>query len=234
METLLGGRISTPFTDLDRRVSETVSCGIDAIDSLTGGLPRGAVTEVFGLPSSGKTSILLSILAAATGRGEICALVDGSDAFAPECGENAGIDLTRLLWVRCHNLDQTLKVTDLLLQSGGFGVIAMDLSDLPLAAIQSVPLATWFRFQRSIEKTPTMLTLISQEGVAKTCASLALHAHGAGFETKNPAPSFSILMDRLQPIVEVVRNRSRQFSLHSQSHVRFNLHSSFSSPGTRS
>ncbi len=120
--------------------------------------------------------MLLSILATATDRGEVCALVDGNDAFSPESGKIAGIDLARLLWVRCRNLDQTLKVTDLLLQSGGFGVVAIDLSDLPASPIRAVPHSTWFRFQRSIEKTPTMLTIVSQDSVAKTCAALAVRA----------------------------------------------------------
>src|SRR5215472_16055445 len=130
LESVLGGRITTPFTDVSKRVCASVPSGIDALDAKIGGLPRGAVTEIFGLPSSGKTSMLLSILAATTARDEVCALVDGNDAFSPESGAKAGIDLKRLLWTRCHNVDHTIKVTDLLLQSGGFGVVALDISDL--------------------------------------------------------------------------------------------------------
>src|ERR1700756_900671 len=114
LETVLGGRITTPCTDLDKRVSERVPSGIHALDLRTGGLPRGAVTEIFGPPSCGKTSMLLSILAAATARGEVCAIVDGSDAFSPASGVDSGICLQQLLWVRCHDIDQTLKSTDLL------------------------------------------------------------------------------------------------------------------------
>src|SRR5262245_35597116 len=172
LESVLDGRVATPFTDLDRRVCTTVQSGIGAFDTRTGGLPRGAVTEIFGPPSSGKTSILLSILGAATARSEVCAIVDSSDAFSPASGADSGVDLQRLLWVRCHDIDQTLKATDLLLQGGGFGVVAVDVSDLPATALNTVPLATWFRFQRAIEKTPTILVIISQDGVAKTCAAL--------------------------------------------------------------
>src|ERR1051326_907864 len=154
LESALGERIATPFTDLDKRVSEAVPSGIGAFDANTGGLPRGAITEIFGLPSSGKTSMLLSILATATARDEVCALVDGSDAFSPHSGSECGIDFQRLLWVRCHDVNQTLKATDLLLQSGGFGIVALDLSDFSADALHSVPLTTWFRFQRAIEKTP--------------------------------------------------------------------------------
>jgi len=236
LESVLGGRISTPFTDLDKRVCDTVPTGIAALDSRIGGLTRGAVSEIFGPPSSGKTSMLLSILAAATAREETCAIVDGNDAFSPESAASAGIDLQRLLWVRCHTLDQTLKVTDLLLQGGGFGVVAIDLSDHPVNTLHSVPLATWFRFQRSIEKTPTILMIVSETGVAKTCAALALRTRRGYCELKNAIPSHTALLECFVPDVDVVRNRSfnSQFEIrNSQSYVRFHLYSSFSRPGSR-
>jgi recombination protein RecA len=229
LESALDGRISTPFTDLDGRVCETVSTGIATLDAKIGGLPRGAVTEIFGPASSGKTSILLSILTGSTAREEVCALVDGCDAFSPESGRDAGIDLRRLLWVRCHNLDQTLKVTDLLLQSGGFGVVAMDLSDLPANAVHGVPLSTWFRFQRSIEKTPTILAIASRDGVAKTCAAVAMKT-SKRCAVKEAVPSHAILLEDSIVNVEVIRKRNTP---HSYSRVCFHLHSSFSCPVAR-
>src|SRR5262245_15576269 len=119
LEAALGERIHSPFTDLEKRVCERVSSGIAPLDEITGGLPRGAITEISGGLSSGKTSLALSILAAAGCRGEMCALVDGTDAFDPETAQDSGIDLRRLLWVRCQNSDQVLRSTDLLLQGGG-------------------------------------------------------------------------------------------------------------------
>src|SRR5262245_44938820 len=141
LESALGERIPSPFTDLDRRVFESVPTGITAFDALTGGLPRGAITEIFGPASSGRTCAMVSILAEATANDEVCALVDGNDAFDPPSGTAAGLDLKRLLWVRCHKLDQVLKSTDLLLQGGGFGRVVMDLTDLPLSHLQSISLA---------------------------------------------------------------------------------------------
>src|SRR5262245_18416388 len=227
LETVLGGRILTPFTDVDKRVGESVSTGLAAFDATTGGLPRGAITEIFGLPTSGETSMLLSILAAATAREEVCALVDSGDAFSPESGDAAGIELPRLLWVRCHNLDHTLKAVHLLLQGGGFGVVALDVTDVPSEKLQSVPLATWFRFQRSIEKTPTILTIISQEAVAKTCTSLAIKMADCEFRIAdlktNALPSHSVLLDGAAAAGEVIRSRK---PIESQ-YVRFHLHSSF-------
>src|SRR5688572_23837121 len=89
-------------TDLERRVFENVPSGIVSLDTLTGGLPRGAITEIFGPISSGRTSAMVSILAEATARDEVCALVDGNDSFDPQSGVTAGLDLKLLLWVRCH------------------------------------------------------------------------------------------------------------------------------------
>src|SRR5438105_13687530 len=174
LETVLSERIPSPFTDLDRRVFESVPTGIAPLDALTGGLPRGAITEIFGPPSSGRTSAMVSIVTEATVSGEVCALVDGNDAFDPKSAAAAGLELQRLLWVRCHKLDQVLKSTDLLLQGGGFGRIVMDLTDLPLSKVRSIPLASWFRFQRTIEKTPTVLLVMSPESIVKSAAALVL------------------------------------------------------------
>ena len=84
-----------------RPAPEMVSTGIHAMDALTGGLPRGCLTEIFGPASSGRTSVLLAALAAATQRQEVCALVDVTNAFDPQSAAGARVALDRLLWVRC-------------------------------------------------------------------------------------------------------------------------------------
>ena len=215
LESSFGERISTPFTDLDRRVDETVPTGIARLDTQIGGLLRGAITEIYGDASSGKTSMMLSILAAAMNRDEACALVDGHDSFSP------GMHMGKFLWVRCHNITQALKSTDLLLQGGGFGVVALDVSDLDTKALQEVPLSTWFRFQRSIRKTPTILTIISQKGVAKTCSSLAIHA-ACNFVFEDRLLAHSVTM------AEIVRLRSNLHSSSGFKNVRFNFYPPFS------
>jgi recombination protein RecA len=180
---------------LERPSPEMVSTGVPAIDALTGGLPRGALTEIVGPASSGRTSLLLSTLAQATARQEACTLVDASDAFDPESAVAAGIDLKRLLWIRCRatngilgpraakpgkktdpgaHVEQALKTADLLLQSGGFGVVVLDLSDIPPAIARRVPLTSWFRFRRAVENTPTVLLALEQQPYAKAAASLVL------------------------------------------------------------
>jgi recombination protein RecA len=178
VETALAGRVAAPLDYRNRQVVDTVSAGIAAVDELTGGLPRGCLTEVFGEPCSGRTSLLLAALAARTNEAEVCALVDGRDAFDPVAALAAGVNLRQLLWVRCKNIDQALRATDLLIQGGGFGLLALDLSDIAPRLVRQVPLNVWFRFRRAVENTPTLLFLLGQESNAKTCASLVLRMAG--------------------------------------------------------
>jgi hypothetical protein len=174
---------------------------------------------------------LLCALAHATRRGEVCALVDASDAFHPASAEAAGVEMSRLLWVRCGEkqkhrmpasrmpaisksqshqgahpgikglsasyqgmpsgipnaaknrrgfsrweaqLSQLLKVTDLLLQSNGFGMIALDLGDVPAESARRIPMTSWFRFRRAVEHTPTALLVLEQQPIAGSCSSVIL------------------------------------------------------------
>ncbi|MGA7592788.1 MAG: hypothetical protein WBW02_19920, partial [Candidatus Sulfotelmatobacter sp.] len=165
-----------------RPTPEMVSSGIAAMDALTGGLPRGCLTEICGPASSGRSTLMLSALSAATRRGEYCAVVDASDSLDPQSLAAAGIELDRLLWVRCgknspqaeHCLEQLLRTTDLLLESGGFGMIALDLGDLPPQTARRIPLATWFRFRRAVEPTPTVLLAVERQSIAGSCSSLLI------------------------------------------------------------
>ena len=192
IEADLRGRVASPFAYRDRNVFELVSTGIPQIDALIGGLPRGAMTEICGPPCSGRTSLLLSALASRTAAGEVCALVDACDSFDPQSAGAAGISLDKLLWVRCQNIDQALRATDLLIQAGGFALVAVDLSDVPGKTVRQVPLNAWFRFRRAIEDTPTILLLLEQEPHAKTCASLVMQ-----LETKEAQWASSAAQARL-------------------------------------
>lgn len=226
LEQALAGRVAAPFTYRDRNIFSTVSTGIAEIDSLTGGWPRGALTEVFGPACAGNTSFLFSALSARTAHQEACALIDGSDTFDPWSAAAAGVDLKKLLWVRCHSIDQALRATDLLLQSGGFSFIAVDVSDISPKLVRHVPLDSWFRFRRTVEDTPTILVLLSRESNAKSCASLVLQLESRAIrwlkpESVSSAASFSRadshvgggchspawLLDGLEVRVEVLRSR---------------------------
>jgi recombination protein RecA len=85
------------------------------------------------------------------------------------------VRLERLLWVRCgHSAEHALKAADLLIQGGGFGLVAMDLGDTPLKMARRISLTSWFRLRRAVEHTPTVLVSVARQSNAKTCASLML------------------------------------------------------------
>jgi recombination protein RecA len=87
---------------VEKTIREVVSMGIAAIDAvLDGGLPVGAVTEMIGAECSGRTALALSFLAQLTKAERVCAWIDVSNALSPESAAASGIDLKRLLWVRC-------------------------------------------------------------------------------------------------------------------------------------
>jgi hypothetical protein len=219
VESALAGRLSNPFQYRDRRIVETVPTGIPPIDDLTGGLPRGTLTEICGPSCSGRTSLLISALASRTTASEVCALVDARDAFDPHSAEIAGVRLQQLVWVRCRNADQALRATDLLIQGGGFGLIALDLSDTPPHVVRSVPLPVWFRFRRALEYTPTILLVLEQESNAKSCASLVLQLRAQGTtwsQTSASIEGFSLphspgcLLDGWKSYAEMIRSHANQ------------------------
>ena len=175
IESELERRFGSPLKLRERPVVEVVSTGIPAVDRITGGIPRGAITEILGPASSGRTSLLHSIMAASTSRQQVCALVDSSDSFDTASAASAGSDFDWLLWIRCASkVERAIKATDLLLQSGGFGLVALDLGDVPAAQSRRIQLSWWFRFRRAIENTPTAMLVISRDPNAKSCASLVL------------------------------------------------------------
>lgn len=235
-----------PASQLEvRPTPELVSSGIDQVDAITGGFPRGCMTEVYGPKSSGRTSLLLAALLAATRRAEVCALVDVNDAFDPASTAAAGVEFKKLLWVRCQEkqklssrqrqysspkasswvetkknvdrIEQALRVTDLLLQSGGFGLVTIDLADVPFKLARRIPLASWFRFQRAVEHTPTVLLLITPSPCTQSCAALLLKMQSKTSE-KKPAvfssalsgceiPAHAELLESFDTRAEILRSR---------------------------
>jgi len=189
-----------------------IPTGIAQIDDVVRGIPLHALTEICGsnVASSGKISLLASLLAQAS-REHFCALVDAGDSFDPGSGQAAGIHLPRLLWVRCGKsrvklppLEQAFKVADILLQSGGFGLIAVDLSAIPERVVRKIPLSSWFRFSRVIEKQSAALVFIEQEPHATSCAGLVLRV------TTEPAVFSGTLLTQLSLKVEVMRGREKK------------------------
>ena len=176
IESEITSRFGDAFKLHEKRPAEVIPTGLCEVDSfIGGGLPRGSITEVFGPASSGRTSFMLSALAHATERQEVCALIDTNNAFDPKSASQAEINFERLLWIRCANhLEHAFKSTDLLLQGGGFGLIVLDLGDVAAKNARRVISSWWYRFRRTVENTPTALLVIAEESCVRSCATLAL------------------------------------------------------------
>jgi hypothetical protein len=233
IESSLGEQLSSTLLFRERASPPTVSTGIAALDVLTGGLPRGALSEFSGPASSGRTGAMMAALAGATQREEVCALVDASDSFDPVSAAAAGVNLDRLLWVRCNEatgvqlrkkhsklgtqasasfafsnaLEQVLKVTDLLLQGGGFGMVVLDLGDIPVESARRIPLTAWFRFRRAVEPTATVLLLVEQEPCARTCASLLVRLQSVSISTTNSSAGCLVPPDRFSEAQKAEQQR---------------------------
>jgi recombination protein RecA len=276
IEASLAHRIPSALTPISRIIRPVVATGIAALDQvLEGGFPVGAITEIVGPQCSGRTAMAFSFLAGITQAAKVCAWVDVSDSLHPESAAASGVDLERLLWIRCgvtrkknipqipkdtfvlpgkylvpsptkkglhgggfgphprgegkglpnaiHNffqhetrpslkedlppvfreeksvavvqpltgsamqvaryspakpwfrIEQALRVTDLLLQAGGFGAIVLDMASLAPEYALRVPLATWFRYRAAAEHSQTSLLLLTQQACAKSSAGLVLH-----------------------------------------------------------
>jgi hypothetical protein len=185
--------LTTALAPLDPStvLARSVATDVAALDAcLLGGVPRGQLSELVGPRSSGRTTVLLQMMAAATARGEIVALVDTCDRLDVASAEAAGVDLTRLLWIRGTDatalrqplapgpLAVGLKALNLVLQAGGFSLVAMDLADVPLREITYVPFSTWLRVQRTIEGSDTACVLLGPEPIARSAGGLTLTLTG--------------------------------------------------------
>jgi hypothetical protein len=202
IERTLEHRFPAALTPVPRTISETVTTGVSEVDALLdGGLPVGAISEVTGPKSSGRTGLAHSFLAQQTQEDRVCAWVDAGDAFDPESAAASGVILRQLLWVRCRGdstvsegngsrispawkaktqapiwtrLDQALRATDLLLQAGGFAAIVLDLGDMVPEHGCRIPLAMWFRFRQAADRTRCCLVVLGQAAYAQSSAAVVL------------------------------------------------------------
>ncbi len=102
IEAALASRIPSALTPTPRLIRQVAATGIRHVDELLGGgLPLGAITEMAGPECSGRTSLALSFIAGMTQAAKVCAWIDVSNTLHPESAAAMGVDLRRLLWVRC-------------------------------------------------------------------------------------------------------------------------------------
>jgi recombination protein RecA len=183
---------------------------LDALDrALSGGVPRGQLSEVVGPSSSGRTSVAWAALAAATRRGESVALVDTFDRFDPPSAHACGLDLSRLLWVRGQAIsktavaidpawlpgvravngpgtflerviDRAIKSLNLVVQSRVCTLVVIDLIDIPAAALRRLPASTWFRVERAIEGSDTAVLILAAQPVARSSGGRSIVMENTG------------------------------------------------------
>jgi hypothetical protein len=168
---------------------DVIPIGLAALDShLLGGFPRGQLSEVTGPRSSGRTSLVQTALADMTRRGELVALIDTLDRWDPAGQAERGADLTRVLWVRgatsftgtrrsnpvAQALDRAVKALTLVLHAGGFGLVVLDMADVPLTVTRELPFTTWMRLHRVLEGRSTACVLIGAEPIARSAGGLSI------------------------------------------------------------
>lgn len=166
-----------------------VSSGLPALDEvLGGGWRRGEVSELIGARSTGRTSVLVSSLAAATRRGDVVGLVDTVDRFDPVTAAAAGLDLDRVLWVRGPSLTvemarpalidkavrQAVRALDLLIRAGGFAIVALDVADVPSRTVRALPWTTWMRLARANEGRESACLLVGNTAMGRSARGVSV------------------------------------------------------------
>jgi recombination protein RecA len=237
LESLLRARqldrtLTTTLAPIDPRDTFALApSGIPGLDAgLGGGFPRGQLSELVGPRSSGRTSLLLRLLAAATARGELTALVDTLDMLDVESASAACVDLEQLLWIRGHvvsnpglcrdlnqrALEQAIRALTLVLQAGNFGLIVFDVAEAPVDALRRLPFTTWLRLQRLIEGSQTACVLVGSQPMARSSAGLTLRL---GIRESGVGIRFGdSLFDGLTVEARVIRARARE---HEEARVAF-------------
>lgn len=146
--------------------------GIAALDAvLGGGLPRGRLCEISGPLSSGRTSLVIALLAAVTRSGAIAALVDAADAFDPASAAAAGVALEHVLWARAPKPRVALRCAERLLDARGFGIVVVDVSGVADPSL-------WKRLAHSAHASGTALLVSAPHAQAGPFAALTLEARG--------------------------------------------------------
>jgi recA bacterial DNA recombination protein len=194
LESLLRTRrldrtLTTAIPAPDPNDDAVAPTGVEVLDArLGGGLPRGQLSELVGTRGSGRMSLLGQVLASATRRGELVAVVDALDMLDIASLDAAGVELDRLLWIRGHvvmnpgmcrdlnqrALEQALRALSLVLQAGHFGVVALDVAEAPAEALRRLPFTTWLRLQRMVEGSSTVALLVGGAPMARSSAGLTI------------------------------------------------------------
>jgi recombination protein RecA len=131
IENTLTARIPSALSPRQRIEPERIACGIAALDDLLlGGLPVGMLSELVGPESSGRTTAALSLVANVTRAEQVAAWIDVADTLDPASASANGVNLERLLWVRCGTKNDSPAVEEPKKQGMSVSVVT-DASTLP-------------------------------------------------------------------------------------------------------
>ena len=146
---------------------------------------RGEITEVVGRLSSGRTSLGVRWLAALTSRGAVTALVDTDNVFDPTSARSAGVDLHRLLWVRCRGRrDTALRAMDVLVRCPGFALVVLDTGEVP----PRLALTAAFRLKLVVRRSDIALVILTRRRLSGPAATVAIETMPAGVEWAGQRP----------------------------------------------
>jgi hypothetical protein len=167
--------LANRFPHAPKSVGTRLITGLAFFDqSVGGGLPKGAITELITPPrSAGSASLVHAFIHGAYRDKYFVALIDGRDSFDP-CALGNSI-LRQLLWVRCTKALEAVKAADLLLRDGNFPLLIVDLIFNSPGELRKIPQTTWYRLQRLVESVPTAcLVLTRYEMVSSAQLKLVL------------------------------------------------------------
>jgi hypothetical protein len=200
LRSLLAAR----FPERARKPHGGVPASVRPVDeALGGGLPSGRLTEmVSAVPSGGGQTVVASLIAATQAARQRIALVDGSDAFAPEA---VPADMLRhLVWVRCRTPEQAFSVADILVRDGNYAVVVLDLRGCAERALRRTPASLWYRLQRAAEGGSVAVLVQTQSPLvpavpARLVLDRAMSLADAGAERDDVAGRIGVRMERSHP-----------------------------------
>lgn len=178
--------------------------GVSVIDqALAGGLPRGQIVEAVG--KVGRLALALAVLAQATQRRELTALIDGADALDPSGAADQGVDLRRMLWARVRNGNEALRAADMVLGAGGISLVVLYLVETKDPQ-QAVRAALWSRLTQRAQRAKAAVLVCCDRPLAQSFAVATLGLHDEGVRWK-PSPGGRQQLLQRQTRIEVTRSR---------------------------
>lgn len=134
---------------------------------LGGGFPCGAISEVFGAQSTGKTTLAHALISSTVRSGGYAAWIDLPNAFYPRRFSE------RVLWVAPPDVITALRAAEHVLEAGGFRVVVLDLGT-PMLSRAPMPASRWLRMARMAARRDAAIVILSATHVAGAFATLSL------------------------------------------------------------